>query len=121
MVWNCARLQMYSQTEMVFDLPAKPTTKTARKKTVSAADIVRDALLACLPPDALPSFKSIASAKFHDKNKITATLVMFDNMPALVHLHRWQWGWSHRWDWLPGGAISWEGGEWVRYPEDSTR
>ncbi|PZP55929.1 MAG: hypothetical protein DI604_36000 [Delftia acidovorans] len=121
MVWNCARLQMYSQTEMFFDLPVKAAAKTDRKKTVSAVDIVRDTLMVCLPPEAAPSFKTIVSARFEGKHKIAATLVMFDGMPADLHLHRWVHGWSHGWDYLPGGAISWEDGEWVRYPEDSTR
>ena len=106
------------QMEMYFDVAPKIAPPKPKKTT--ASDIVRETLLACLPPDVPSSFAEIVSARFEGKRKIIASLVMFDGMPAEVHLHQWRYGWSHGYDYLPGGNISWEGGEWVRYPEDST-
>lgn len=90
------------------------------KSSPKAEKIVRETLLGALPPEAQPSFMSIAHARYEGRDKIVATLTMFDAMPAVVHLNRWAFGWSHGWDWLPGGDISWEGDRWVRYPDSTT-
>jgi hypothetical protein len=47
-----------------------------------------------------------------------AELVMFDGHPATVRLEQWSLAgilsWSSQWITLPGGACSFEDGEWVR-------
>lgn len=83
--------------------------------------VVRETLLAAIPPGAAPSFTAITSAESKGKGRnaaITATLTMFDGRPATVRLEPWAYGWSHQWMSLPGGAISCESGQWVRCPDD---
>ena len=83
--------------------------------------VVRETLLSVLPPGVPPSFTAITFAKITGKGRnavIEATLTMFDGKPATVRLKPWAFGWSHQWMSLPGGAISCESGQWVRYPDD---
>lgn len=84
-----------------------------------AEHLVRQVLMDCLPPGVPPSFKKIASARYIGKTKAVATLVMFDDLPSVVHLSRWAHGWSHRWE-LDWGAIFWRDGAWVREEELDT-
>lgn len=83
--------------------------------------IVRETLLAVLPPGVPPSFTAITSVESTGKGPkivILATLTMFDGESATVRLKPLAFGWSHQWMSLPGGAICCESGQWVRYPDD---
>jgi hypothetical protein len=82
---------------------------------VSAAiEIARRTMLDALPPKCPPHFRMITSARFIDKKTIVADLIMFDGMEATAHFRKWALGWSHGWDALPGGDISFEEGAWIR-------
>lgn len=69
-----------------------------------ASEIVTQVMRACLPDNAPLSFKEVVSASFQGKDRIAASVVMFDDQPASLSLSRWAFGWSHRWSDLPGGA-----------------
>ena len=85
---------------------------------MSAREIVQETLLNVLPPGVPPSFVSITSARFDGRNRIDARLIMVDGLPAAVNLTRWALGWSHRFTEMPGGALSFENGEWVRVADE---
>lgn len=98
---------MGEQLEMQFD---------HTRERDRAEHLVRKVLMDCLPPGIPPSFKKIVSARYVGRNKAVATLVMFDDLPSVVYLSRWAYGWSHRWE-LDWGAIFWRDGGWVREEE----
>ena len=71
-------------------------------------NIVRDTLLASIPPHAPPMFKEIVHAHSSGQGKrrqILADLILFDGETAGVKLEPFQWGWSIQWMHLPGGAF----------------
>lgn len=76
--------------------------------------LVRETLMAALPPGVPPSFSEVVSATFVDRGEISADLRMVDGLPATVRLRRWALGWSHCFIDMPGGALSYEGGAWRR-------
>lgn len=82
-----------------------------------AETVVRDTLIAVLPPGVPPSFAEITGARFDSKNSITAELKMLDGLDATVSLTRWALGWSHRFTQMTGGPLSFESGAWVRTDE----
>lgn len=81
---------------------------------MKAIDIVQSVARSVLPPDAPLPFVEVKGARFHGKDNITANVIMFDGLPAVMHLSRWSLGWSYGWDSMPGGDISLEGGAWER-------
>lgn len=97
-----------------------PADQPSGKVLKGAREIVQRTLADCLPPEVPASYKKIAAARFTGRNSIVATLVMFDDLPGIVHLTRWRYGWSHRWEWLPGQYLVWADGIWQRIDEDST-
>lgn len=104
------------QLEMPFAVPAAPPREAKRKVEgkETAEAIVRRTLTECLPPDVPTSFKKITAARFKGRNSIVATLEMYDGLPGIVHLERWLYGWSHRWEWTPGEYLMWDGKQWQR-------
>jgi len=81
---------------------------------MSAATLVAKTLAAALPPGVPPSHRKILAARFLDPARVTATLEMFDGLPATLELSRLAYGWSIRYRLLPGGAIVWTGTAWKR-------
>lgn len=81
---------------------------------MTAKDIVVAVSTAIIPPGAPLPFSEIKGARFEGRDRITADVVMFDGLPARMHLHRWAHGWSHGWDSMPGGDISLEAHGWER-------
>ncbi|WP_374453784.1 hypothetical protein [Phenylobacterium sp.] len=86
-------------------------------KLTTAASVVRDTLLAVLPPGVPPSFDRIVSARFIGTGRrriASADLVMFDGSPATVEV--WIAGvcTAHRWTSMPGGSAFWDGDAWRR-------
>lgn len=79
-----------------------------------ASAITRQTLEAALPPGAPPSFTAIERADFNGKREIEARLLMMDGLHATVRLRQWALGWSHQYLDMPGGALSFEGGRWMR-------
>jgi hypothetical protein len=87
--------------------------------TIDPIAVVKETLLACLPDGVPPSFRTVDSAALagHGRGQtITATLTMFDGLPATVRLSRWSLGWSHQFTEMPGGAASFAEGQWRRLP-----
>ncbi|MCD1264265.1 hypothetical protein B5M44_14100 [Shinella sumterensis] len=68
---------------------------------------------ACLPAGTPLSF-TLINAAFKGKNRIVADVVMFDDAPATLVLSRWAHGWSHTFENLIGGDVSFEDGRWMR-------
>lgn len=90
---------------------------SGKQSETAEAAVVRKVLLAALPPGVPPSFRTIIRAHSEGRGKarqITADLVMVDGMPATVRLRQWEHGWSHQFTAMPGGALSFEDGAWVR-------
>lgn len=76
---------------------------------------ITETMMACLPDGAPLSFTQITDAAFEGKNRIIATVIMLDGIPAILHLNRWALGWSHGWDSMPGGDCYLDdGGMWKR-------
>ena len=89
----------------------------------AVAKIVHEVLIGVLPPGVPPPFVEVVSAAMKGKRRersIHVELRMIDGLPAAVVLTRWALGWSFRYHDMPGGALSWEAGQWLRRPEDST-
>jgi len=87
----------------------------------SAARIAFGTLIGVLPPNVPPAFREIVSASFVGvgrRRQIAAELQMIDGLPATVVFTRWEFGWAHRYERMPGGAMSFEGGKWVRVQDD---
>jgi hypothetical protein len=80
----------------------------------SAKELVKDTLASVLPPGVPPSHKLIVEAKYNDRHHVRARLEMFDGQPAVVELTRWEYGWSIRYEFMPGGACHWTGERWER-------
>jgi hypothetical protein len=75
-----------------------------------------------LPPDVPPSHRRIVSAISSGSGRrevITAELEMIDGQPATVELRPWSLGWSHRFTNMPGGALSYEDGVWIRVADEA--
>jgi hypothetical protein len=74
-------------------------------------------------PDGAPlCVKEIRCAKFTgsgSKNEILAECVMFDGLPATMHLRRWKFGWVLGWQNMLGGDCSFERGVWARVAAES--
>lgn len=90
----------------------------------AVAKIVHEVLAGVLPPGVPPPFVEVVSATMtgqRRERRIRCDLRMIDGLPAVVVLTRWALGWSIRYHDMPGGALSWERGRWLRVNEDSTR
>ncbi len=98
----------------LFSIPVAPKGAIAK--------LVRDVLVGVLPPGVPPPFAEIVSAAVAGAGRhrqIRAELRMIDGLPAtVVFTARSLGGWSFRYHDMPGGALSWERGSWVRFPED---
>lgn len=79
-----------------------------------AIAIINETMTACLPKGAPLSFSEIVFASFQGKNRIVAHVIMFDGLPAVLHLNRWAYGWSHGWDSMSGGDCYLDDGTWKR-------
>jgi hypothetical protein len=76
---------------------------------------INETMRDCLPPGAPLSFTKITNAELQGSKCIVANVVMFDGLPAVLHLNRWELGWSHGWDSMPGGDCYLdEDGAWKR-------
>lgn len=72
----------------------------SRKRAIETVNAV---MQDCLPAGSPLSFTEIIDATFEGSKRIVAQVVMFDGLPATLHLNRWEHGWSHGWDSMPGG------------------
>lgn len=96
-----------------------PRVQQSRFKSGSGAmnramSIAHDTMVAALPANTPPPYRSIDRARFTTKSKIVADVTMFDGLPAVAHFNRWPLGWSHGWEIMEGGDCSFENGEWTR-------
>lgn len=87
---------------------------------MSAHLILTEVLAACLPPGVPSNVAEVRSVSCEGRGRarvIRGELTMLDGVAATVELRPWAHGWSHRFVDMPGGALSWEGGRWVRVPD----
>lgn len=80
----------------------------------SARTIVEQTIASALPEGSPLPYASIDKASFEGRNSIVASLTMFDGLPAVCRLNRWEFGWTLGYDSLPGGDMSVESGSWER-------
>ncbi len=95
-------------------------------KAETAEQMIRRVLTDCLPTGVPPSFRNIVNARFVGsgrKRKSVGLLEMFDGQPATAEAFIGGEAlgikfWGHCWTDMPGGACSFENGEWVRCDDE---
>lgn len=83
---------------------------------MKAREFIADRLQACLPDGVPPAYREIVSASFEGSGanrKAVADLIMIDGHPATVEISTWGLM-PQRYTSLPGGALSFEDGRWLR-------
>lgn len=100
-------------------VPGDTTANSAARRPTPAA-YIDAALRAVLPDGVPPSYRLIEGAcwdGYGRHRKAVGRLQMFDGLPATVEVREAGPCTSHRFTDMPGGACSYEGGQWVRVTE----